>query len=74
MLGSFLKMIAREEAIRIAKNETINREWPWEQPIRASRGLWNWTIVSNADSLGRNVNVVISGKDGTVKHSGFSPR
>lgn len=74
MLRILPKIIAKEEAIRIAKNEAISRGWPWEEPIHASRGLRDWFVYSNAGSIGQNVNVTVGGKDGKVKSSGFASR
>jgi hypothetical protein len=71
--------MTENEAISVAEAEAAKNDWPWHEPIRASRrrSLFQgakWEVVSNADRIGCNVRVLIDDGDGSVITAAFCPR
>jgi hypothetical protein len=73
--------MTREEAIKEAETIARRRGWPWEPPIVAKStrrwiliGRRIWTIRTNANYLGRNVNILIDADTGRVLSAKFAPR
>jgi len=71
--------MTESEAVSVAKAEADKRDWPWHDPVRATRrrSLFRgrkWEVVSNADKIGCNVRVLIDDGDGSVIKAAFCPR
>jgi hypothetical protein len=73
-------MIARADAIELARQAAAQQGWPWVEPVRARRrraglfGPHRWEVLSNADSRGQNVRVVIDDASGALLERHFLPR
>ena len=70
-----------DEALGLARAAAAGEGWPWQEPVRARRqrawllfGPARWEILTNADSLGSNVRVVIDEATGGVLEKRFLPR
>lgn len=71
-------MLSKQEIINIAKNAALEQNWVWIEPISVERS-WesffrNWNIRTNANKKGRNINIIIDGKNGTIIKKKFSSR
>lgn len=59
---------------------SVMRGWTWHDPIKVSWGRRcffgrvRWTVISNSESRGCNVRVVIDDTTGQIVEAGFNPR
>jgi hypothetical protein len=68
------KSITNEALIALAKRECEKEGWTWLEPVDVSEGVFNWTVITNSDSMGCNARVVISKRTGEVVKKSFTPR
>jgi hypothetical protein len=72
--------MTRSEALDHARELAATRGWTWREPVVARWGRrWLlgrgcWTVLSNAESRGCNVRVVIDDATGDLIEAGFNPR
>lgn len=66
--------LTRDEAIALARAECERHDWPWTEPIRASRQPFGgYHVMTNTSMRGGNVNVHIS-RGGRVARAAFARR
>lgn len=71
--------MTEDRAVEVAETFAKNQGWPWLQPVtcrrryRCLRGHV-YVVVSNVDSRGLNVRVVVDANDGTVLRATLLPR
>lgn len=67
----------RDEATAIARTLAAEKGWAWLEPVRAlmskRSGRTTWTILSNAQAIGRNVIVTIDDASRSVRRATFLP-
>ena len=73
--------MTKDEAIQIAKTVAEKEDWPWREPVFATRqrtffffGPATWYVTTNADQRGGNVNVYIADATGEVLRQGYAGR
>lgn len=74
-------MTNMNDAIKIAQDTAIDEGWPWKGSIHASTfrkwlmiGETYWEVISNVESKGRNVRILIEGSTGKVIRKSFLQR
>lgn len=67
----------RDEATEIARRLAAEKGWAWLEPVRAKMskrsGRTTWTVLSNAQAIGRNVIVTIDDASRSVRRAMFLP-
>ena len=64
--------LSESAVVKIAKQECLQRELPWREPIHVRRGWRWWTVMTNADKRGGNVIVMVSRRSGRVRVRNYS--
>jgi hypothetical protein len=70
-------MITKDEAIKIAKELAAAAGWTWVDPVSVmltTGARKKWEILTNNQSRGVNVRVVIDAETGEVLTKGYNPR
>jgi len=69
------------EVIEIAKNESEIQDWPWIEPILIKKqkqyfvfGKTIWRVMTNSESRGGNINILIEDKTGKIIQKAFAKR
>jgi hypothetical protein len=65
--------ITEAEAVEIAHTTALKHGWAWNEPIFVREGLLEFSVLSNANSSGGNVSVIIRASDGRVLECRVSP-
>lgn len=67
-----------QQIVDAARQEADRREWPWDLPVRVtlSQALPQriWSVLTNANAVGRNVRIDIRESDLAIINSKFLPR
>ena len=63
-----------QECISIAREVCREAGWRFCEPIAVRKGIWNWTVTTNAQSIGQNARIVINRRSGKVVQKAFLPR
>jgi hypothetical protein len=58
-------MVTKDQAAAAARESVESRGLPWIEPVEVYRGALNYTIVTNASSIG-GTRVVVSRRTGRV--------
>lgn len=66
--------VTKSDCIRIARDACRLAGWPWVEPVIVRRGVFSWTVITNAESIGSNVRIVVRKKDGHITKQSFAPR
>jgi hypothetical protein len=63
----------REDAIRIAREHSSARGWPWNFPVRVNEGLREYVVWTNADCRGGNSIIHVDVTTGVVTSATITP-
>jgi hypothetical protein len=70
-------MLNEQQAIETAKQVAAKEGWTWKEPVRArlqGGARKAWEILSNSQSRGVNVQVVLDAETGEIIRKGYNPR
>jgi hypothetical protein len=66
-------VVAKATAVAAAKEECLNRGWPWVEPVHVFEGPIEYRIMTSAGMRGGNVTVRVRCTDARVVGSGLAP-
>lgn len=66
--------ISEEEALELAHAYCLEKNWPWYGKIDIRSEGSKWSIMTNSENLGGNVNIRISKRTGEILSAGFASR
>ncbi|HEY5449347.1 MAG TPA: hypothetical protein VIQ54_11375 [Polyangia bacterium] len=73
--------MTESDVLKLAKETAAREGWPWQEPVHVGRhrtwllfGRLRWHVMTFADHRGRNVNVHIDDRTGSVIAKGFARR
>jgi len=65
--------ITKSDALRIAKDECIRHNWPWNEQTTVTWGVFSYTVWGGGRK-GGNLYMKIRKKDGAILKSSMTPR
>jgi hypothetical protein len=68
-----IRVFTKADALRIAKDECIRRNWSWNEHTTVRWGIFNFTVWGGCRK-GGNLFMKIRKKDGAILHSSMTPR